>query len=122
MIIGRELTSRLPLLKSLTVAFLSEVNLVGTHGIYAGETKILCTPKSGTVDSDAVIWSMDGTAIEAGDKYVIATRVDDTFTLTIRNTASSDAADYKCSYDGQMGFYTLEASSIQGKIARLMFF
>lgn len=91
------------------------MTLVGTHGIFGGETKLICTPESKTVDNTDATWSKGNTDLTTGDKYTIA-KEGDTSVLTILNTDSTDVADYKCNYKGQIGFFTLEASSIQGKV------
>ncbi|KAL5020522.1 hypothetical protein ScPMuIL_003414 [Solemya velum] len=89
------------------------LKLVGTHVVHGGETQLLCTLDVGTVDDDAVTWSKGGSDLTDGSKYSIANHVGDTFTLTVQDTQSTDAGEYKCSYKTQTSTYNLNPLSIQ---------
>ncbi|KAL5019463.1 hypothetical protein ScPMuIL_002355 [Solemya velum] len=90
-----------------TVEIQATLTLFGSHGVFGGDTKLICTLGYGTVSDNEITWSTANLILDDTTKFSISTRTGDRFILTIHDTQSNDMGPYACQYGEQKATYTL---------------
>lgn len=88
---------------------------MGSTGIFAGETALVCSLAAGTVTDDGVTWSSPYVVdLSLDEKYDVMQADGDTFTMKIKETRPPDFVAYTCNYGQQTATYSLTHASLQG--------
>ncbi|KAL5020198.1 hypothetical protein ScPMuIL_003090 [Solemya velum] len=104
-----------------TVVIPAKVSLVGSTGIFAGETALVCSLAAGTVTDDGVTWSSPYVVdLSLDEKYDVMQADGDTFTMKIKETRPPDFVAYTCNYGQQTATYSLTHASLQALIGDIV--